>query len=85
MTVVGDPARLAAPPVAALHRGRKTAQEWQSTYARRLVLTDATVLSFAGLAALLLRFGGMREADLRGLSYYAVTAILVAPGRRRSR
>ena len=52
------------------------AEQWQSTYARRLVILDATMLAVAGLVAVLLRFGDIPTAQLRGLSYLGVSAIL---------
>jgi len=49
---------------------------WLKSYARSLVVVDLAALVLAALVALLVRFGA-GPGELRGISYYAVAAVLV--------
>lgn len=49
---------------------------WLQRYVRRLVLLDALAVAVAGVLAVYARFGASGQ-QLRGLSYYAVSALVV--------
>jgi len=54
-----------------------TAVPWVRTYAHTLVVLDLLVLAVSGLFAVWARFGG-GVANVRGVSYYAAAAVVVA-------